>query len=77
MAHVDNPKFVKELTLNRDKVVQLQANLTILKEMKISKLRNQLQNQQIIREDPYAQKLNQYYQLNKTHERRVSMISIE
>jgi hypothetical protein len=60
VAHVDNPKFVKELTLNRDKVFQLQANLTILKEMKISKLRNQLQNQQIMREDPYAQKLNKY-----------------
>jgi hypothetical protein len=42
VAHVDNPKFVKELTLNRDKVVQLQANLTILKEMKVSKLRSQL-----------------------------------
>jgi hypothetical protein len=39
---VDNPKFMKELTLNKDKVVQLQANLTILKEMKVSKLRNQL-----------------------------------
>ena len=44
-ANLDNPKFVKELALNRDKVVQLQANLTILKEMKLSKLKNQLQNQ--------------------------------
>jgi len=60
VAKVDNPKFVKELTLNKDKVVQLKANLTILKEMKVSKLRNQLQNQQVMREDPYAQKLNQY-----------------
>ena len=48
-----NPRFVKDIKVNKNEISNLQLNLSIVKEMKESQLRNFIIQSQISRQNPY------------------------